>query len=162
LEGIEAGEEHVPPEHGREREEHPRRLQHDAHDHEREHDAGLEVQPGEAHVARVGRLVGEALLPHEVVGDGRGHDPVSYSVSFPGSSASASISTSIWGSMRRLTCTIEVAGRMAAKNSPCARPTSSQREMSTTYMRVRTTSSSRAPARASARSMLRSVCTAWA
>jgi hypothetical protein len=29
--------------------------------------------------------------------------------------------------MRALTCTIDVAGRISAKNSPCARPTSSQR-----------------------------------
>jgi len=34
---------------------------------------------------------------------------------------------------------------MSAKTSPCARPTSSHRPMSVTNMRVRTTSSSRAP-----------------
>jgi hypothetical protein len=38
----------------------------------------------------------------------------------------------------------------------------SHSSMRVTYIRVRTTSSSRAPARTSAFSMLRSVCTAWA
>ncbi len=76
--------------------------------------------------------------------------------------ASASISTSITGSMSRLTSTMVVAGRMVPKNSPCARPTSSHWEMSVTYMRVRTTSSSRAPSASSAVWMLRSAWTAWA
>ncbi len=40
--------------------------------------------------------------------------------------ASASISTSMSGSMSPLTSTIAVAGRMAPKTSPCARPTASQ------------------------------------
>ncbi len=40
--------------------------------------------------------------------------------------ASASISTSICGSMRRGTSTIAVAGRVSTKNSPCALPTFSQ------------------------------------
>src|SRR5258707_13174178 len=76
--------------------------------------------------------------------------------------ASASISTSMSGSIRRLTSTMLVAGRMVPQNSPWTRPTSSQREMSVTNMRVRTTSFSDAPARSSARSTLRRVCTAWA
>jgi hypothetical protein len=41
-------------------------------------------------------------------------------------SASASISTSISGSIRWLTSTMVVAGRMEPKTSPCARPTASQ------------------------------------
>src|SRR6266704_672527 len=71
------------------------------------------------------------------------------------STASASISTSISGATRVL------AGRMSRKTSPCARPTRSQSAMFVTYMRVRTTSRREAPASASARSMLRSACTAW-
>ncbi len=47
--------------------------------------------------------------------------------------------------MSLLTSTMEVAGRIGAKYSPWTRPTSSQRLMSVTNMRVRTTSSSRAP-----------------
>ncbi len=42
-----------------------------------------------------------------------------------GMTASASISTSSAGSISLLTSTMEVAGRIAAKTSPCARPTSS-------------------------------------
>src|SRR6185503_17931926 len=129
-------------------------------EHEGEDDARLEVEPREAHIAGVGGLVRETLLSHEVVHDRRRHDRLSYSLA--GTNASASISTSIWGSMRRLTWTMDVAGRIPPKNSPWARPTCSHWEMSVTYIRVRTTCSSRAPARASARSMLRSVCTACA
>ena len=47
--------------------------------------------------------------------------------------------------MSRCTSTIVAAGRTSRKNSPWARPASSQREMSVTYMRVRTTSASEAP-----------------
>src|SRR5258708_35924152 len=43
--------------------------------------------------------------------------------------ASASISTSISGEIRLLTCTMLVAGRIAPKNSPCARPTFSHSAM---------------------------------
>ena len=46
--------------------------------------------------------------------------------------ASASISTSIAGSMRLRTSTMLVTGRMSAKNSPCTRPIASQRLMSVT------------------------------
>src|SRR5690606_18859831 len=52
--------------------------------------------------------------------DGLGH----------GNTASASISTSISGSIRRVTSTMVAAGRISRKNSPCARPTSSHRPMS--------------------------------
>src|SRR6185295_14621694 len=53
--------------------------------------------------------------------------------------ASTSISTRWAGSMRRLTSTMVAAGRTSRKHSPCARPTSSHREMSVTNIRVRTT-----------------------
>lgn len=43
--------------------------------------------------------------------------------------ASASISTSISGMIRRLTCTMLVAGRIALKNSPCALPIFSHSSM---------------------------------
>lgn len=43
--------------------------------------------------------------------------------------ASASISTSISGMIRRLTCTMLVAGRIAPKNSPCALPIFSHSSM---------------------------------
>ena len=76
--------------------------------------------------------------------------------------ASASISTSISGEMRRLTSTIVVAGRISPKNSPCALPTLSQLSMFVTYTRVRTTSARLAPARSRAAWMLRSACTACA
>ena len=46
--------------------------------------------------------------------------------------ASASISTSISASMSPRTSTIDVAGRMAPKNSPCTRPTDSHWLMSVT------------------------------
>ena len=49
-----------------------------------------------------------------------------------GITASASISTSISGEMRRLTSTMLVAGRTWPRNSAWARPTSSQRSMSVT------------------------------
>src|SRR6266571_8309086 len=77
------------------------------------------------------------------------------------STASASISTSISGATSPATATRVLAGRMSRKTSPCARPTRSQSAMLVRYMRVRTTSRREAPASASARSMLRSACTAW-
>src|SRR6185503_5173344 len=49
-----------------------------------------------------------------------------------GTTASASISTSIAGSTSRVTATSVHAGRMAPKISPCARPTASQFAMSVT------------------------------
>lgn len=76
--------------------------------------------------------------------------------------ASASISTSIAGSINRCTCTIVAAGRMLPKNSPCARPISRQLSMSVTKRRVRTTSAKVAPQAASARSMLCRACTVYA
>lgn len=60
--------------------------------------------------------------------------------------------------MRAATCTIEVAGRMSPKTSPCTRPTSSHREMSVTNSRVRTTSAMVNPARSSDCSMIASAC----
>jgi hypothetical protein len=70
--------------------------------------------------------------------------------------ASASTSTRISGEMSRLTSTKLVAGRMLPNTSPCTRPMASHAPMSTTYMRVRTTCSSPAPARSSAARMLSS------
>ena len=70
-----------------------------------------------------------------------------------GTTASASISTSIRGSISAATWTIDVTGGSSPKASPCARATSSQREMSVTYIRVRTTSAGPAPTRASAATM---------
>ena len=64
--------------------------------------------------------------------------------------------------MSALTWTIEVAGRICPKNSPCALPTFSHCAMSVTYMRVRTTSFIVAPAFFSALSIFLSVCTACA
>jgi hypothetical protein len=60
------------------------------------------------------------------------------------------------GSSSAATCTIAVTGRMSANTSPWARPTSSHAVMSVTYRRVRTTSSSLAPARSSAAATLAS------
>jgi AcrR family transcriptional regulator len=57
----------------------------------------------------------------------------------PGSTASASISTSQAGSSKPATITAVAAGRISAKTSPCARATSRQWPASVTYMRVRTT-----------------------
>ncbi len=54
--------------------------------------------------------------------------------------ASASISTSISGEINLLTSTMLVAGRIAPKNSPCARPIFSHSPMLVTKIRVRTTS----------------------
>src|ERR1041384_4044764 len=72
--------------------------------------------------------------------------------------ASASISTSIAGSTKPDTCTMVLAGRIAPKISPCARPTSCHCLMSATKTRVRTTSRTVAPALTNARSMLRNAC----
>src|ERR1700723_1026311 len=76
--------------------------------------------------------------------------------------ASASISTSISGEISALTCTIEVAGRMSRKNSPCALPIFSQSAMLMTNIRVRTTSFNVAPAFFRAASIFFSVCMFWA
>ncbi len=46
--------------------------------------------------------------------------------------ATVSISTSIRGSIRALTSTIVIRGRTSPNAVPCARPTSSEREMSVT------------------------------
>ena len=64
--------------------------------------------------------------------------------------------------MRLLTSTMDVAGRMKPKTSPCARPTSSHRLMSVTNMRVRTTSCNPAPASSRADAILRSTSRACA
>src|SRR5262245_54902752 len=64
--------------------------------------------------------------------------------------------------MSPLTSTMVAAGRMAPKNSPCALPTCSQSWMLTTYMRVRTTWASVAPAWVRAASMVRRAWTVWA
>src|SRR5919197_6564114 len=79
-----------------------------------------------------------------------------------GTYASASISINISGSMSRLTSTMVAAGRMVPKNSPCALPTCSQSWMLTTYMRVRTTWASVAPAWVRAASMVRRAWTVCA
>src|SRR6185503_6786863 len=76
--------------------------------------------------------------------------------------ASTSISTIMSGLTSALTSTIVAAGRMSRNTCPCARPTASQREMSVTYIRVRTTSRKLAPASWSAFSMLRKHWTACA
>ena len=54
-----------------------------------------------------------------------------------------------------------VAEVIAPKNSAWARATFSQSATSVTYIRVRTTSESDAPARSRADWMFRRVCTAW-
>src|SRR2546423_4208627 len=64
--------------------------------------------------------------------------------------ASASTSTRQRGSRSAETTTIVLAGRTSPKNSPCARPTSSQSAASTRNVRVRTTSSSVEPVSSSA------------
>src|SRR5579863_4700164 len=76
--------------------------------------------------------------------------------------ASASISTRISGEISALTWTIDVAGRMSRKNSPCALPIFSHSAMLVTYIRVRTTSFMLAPAFFKALSMFFKVCTACA
>ena len=53
-----------------------------------------------------------------------------------GTTASAPISTSSAGSISWLIWTMEVAGRIFAKTSPCARPTASQRLMSVSVKRA--------------------------
>jgi hypothetical protein len=70
-----------------------------------------------------------------------------------GSIASASISTNQRGSSSRVTTHV-AAGRISPKTSPWARATPSQWAASVTNMRVRTTSSGRAPASASAATMM--------
>ena len=72
--------------------------------------------------------------------------------------ASASISTSISGEINLLTSTMLVAGRIAPKNSPCARPIFSQSAILVTKIRVRTTLFKEAPAFTSAASIFRIVC----
>src|SRR6185437_6183295 len=76
--------------------------------------------------------------------------------------ASASISSSISGDTKPLTCTIVHAGRIFPKTSPCARPILSQSAIFATNNRVRTTCSSFAPAFVSADSIFFSTCTACA
>src|SRR5688500_15633202 len=81
--------------------------------------------------ADAGVVLHHALTPEQAglaLVAGPGVDPHSE----PPITASASISTSICGSIRRLTSTIAVAGRISPKNSPWARPTSSHRWMSVT------------------------------
>src|SRR5207247_3051808 len=74
--------------------------------------------------------------------------------------ASASISTSSCGSTRPATWTSVEAGRMSPKNSAWARPTACQSLMCVRKMRVRMTSSRRAPAFSRAASILRRAKTA--
>jgi len=76
--------------------------------------------------------------------------------------ASASISTSISGEISLLISTMLVAGRIAPKYSPCARPTFSHSAMLVTNIRVRTTSFNPAPALINAASIFLIVCTVWA
>src|SRR5262249_44328570 len=71
-----------------------------------------------------------------------------------GRTASASISTRQRGSTSAETASIVLAGRISPKNSPCARPTSSQSATSVRKIRVRTTFSSVAPASSSAVAMI--------
>ena len=59
-------------------------------------------------------------------------DSDSYDRDTSATSATASISTSIRGSIRALTSTIVISGRMSPNTSPWARPTSAPREMSVT------------------------------
>src|SRR5262249_17846178 len=90
--------------------------------------------------ARHAEGVGDAAVAHE------------WSPSPPasGTTAVASISTSRSGPTSDATWTRVEAGRTSRKTSPWARPTSSQREMSVTNMRVRMTFSNPPPARRSA------------
>src|SRR5262249_34389736 len=69
------------------------------------------------------------------------------------SMASASISTNQRGSRSPVTTHVD-AGRMPEKTSPCARAISSQSSADVMYIRVRTTSSGRAPASCSAATMI--------
>src|SRR5215510_1769447 len=101
------------------------------------------------------RLITPPVWRGTLTGEGRG-------VYSSGTYASASISTSISGSISPLTSTMVAAGRIVPKNSPCALPTCSQCWMLTTYMRVRTTWASVAPAWASAVSMVRRAWTVCA
>jgi hypothetical protein len=87
---------------------------------------------------------------------------VKWLLSLHSNTASVSISTSISGEISLLTSTMLVAGRIAAKNSPCARPIFSHSAMFVTKILVRTTSFNPAPAFASAASMFRIVCTVCA
>jgi hypothetical protein len=59
--------------------------------------------------------------------------------------ASTSLSMSQSGSMKRLTCTIVLTGRMSRKNSPCTSATAFQSSIRVKRIRVRMTSSSLAP-----------------
>src|SRR5262249_40100186 len=78
-----------------------------------------------------------------------------------GKTASASISTRQRGATSAETASIVHAGRTSPKNSPCARPTSSQSAMSVRKIRVRTTFSSVAPASSSAVAMIWRHRRAW-
>src|SRR5262249_59862034 len=71
--------------------------------------------------------------------------------------ASASISTSISGEISLLISIMLVAGRISAKNCPCARPIRSHSAMFVTKMRARTTSFKLAPTFTCAASMFRIV-----
>src|SRR5919204_35449 len=75
--------------------------------------------------------------------------------------ASASISTIQRGSRKPETTIIVLAGRTLAKNSPWARPTSRQSAGSTRNVRVRTTSSSVAPASSNASATICRQRRAW-
>jgi hypothetical protein len=57
--------------------------------------------------------------------------------------------------------TIELAGRISPKTSPCARPTSCQSSALRRKIRVRTTCSAAAPTSASASPMISKQRTAW-
>ena len=78
------------------------------------------------------------------------------------STASSSISTSISGRLRPLTCTSVAAGRAVRKWRATARATSSPTRMSVTYMRLRTTSSRRPPALPMLQAAIFMIASTWA
>ena len=90
--------------------------------------------------------------------------PASITASAPPlpATASASISTRRRGSIRLLTSTSVVAGRILPNTSPCTWPSASASAMSVTNIRVRTTSSRHAPALCKDSSIMPKICFAWA
>src|SRR6266571_3475589 len=74
LERVEARHERVPPEDRAQQQEERPGLEDDAEQDQREHDPRLEVEPLEAHVAGIRRLLRKSLLAHEVRDDRRGHE----------------------------------------------------------------------------------------
>ena len=73
LERVPARHGRVPPQHGRDRHEEERQLCRRGHEHEREHDARLELQACEVQITRRRSLAGEALLAHEIGDDTTPH-----------------------------------------------------------------------------------------